>query len=183
MLQKQFQFKVIAIRNIIAALISFVVAVILAIMGAGLYSLIISTLLQTLIVNVWNFAVGFKLYRISLYFNFKEVVPLIKIGVYQTGTQIIDYLASRLDILLIGKILGSEMLGVYNLAKDLLVRVFVLINTIANKVALPVFSYMQDDNQQLRDNYCRLIKTQSFVTLPFLTMIVPLASLSHDSVW
>lgn len=182
-LQKQFQFKVIAIRNIIAALISLVVAVILAIMGAGLYSLIISTLLQTLIVNVWNFAVGFKLYRISLYFNFKEVVPLIKIGVYQTGTQIIDYLASRLDILLIGKILGSEMLGVYNLAKDLLVRVFVLINTIANKVALPVFSYMQDDNQQLRDNYCRLIKTLSFVTLPFLTMIgalsIPLVTILY----
>lgn len=182
-LQKQFQFRVIAIRNIIAALISLVAAVILAMMGAGLYSLIISTLLQTLIVNVWNFAVGFKLYRISFYFNFKEVVPLIKIGVYQTGTQIIDYLASRLDILLIGKILGSEMLGVYNLAKDLLVRVFVLINTIANKVALPVFSYMQDDNQQLRDNYCRLIKTLSFVTLPFLTMIgalsIPLVTILY----
>lgn len=175
-LQKQFQFKVIAIRNIIAALISLVIAVILAVLGAGLYSLIISTLLQTLIVNVWNFAVGFKHYRIKLYFNFKEVLPLIKIGIYQTGTQIIDYLASRLDILLIGKFLGSEMLGVYNLAKDLLIRVFVLINTIANKVALPVFSYMQDDNQQLRDNYCRLIKTLSFVTLPFLTMIGALSS-------
>lgn len=175
-LQKQFQFKVIAIRNIIAALISLVIAVVLAVLGAGLYSLIISTLLQTLIVNVWNFAVGFKHYRIKLYCNFKEVLPLIKIGIYQTGTQIIDYLASRLDILLIGKFLGSEMLGVYNLAKDLLVRVFVLINTIANKVALPVFSYMQDDNQQLRDNYCRLIKTLSFVTLPFLTMIGALSA-------
>ncbi len=175
-LQKQFQFKVIAIRNIVAALLSLVVAVVLAVLGAGLYSLIISTLLQTLIVNVWNFAVGFKQYRIKFYINFKEVLPLIKIGFFQTGTQIIDYLASRLDILLIGKFLGTEMLGVYNLAKDLLIRVFVLINTIANKVALPVFSYMQDDNQQLRDNYCKLIKTLSFVTLPFLTMIGALSA-------
>lgn len=175
-LQKQFQFKVIAIRNIVAALLSLVVAVVLAVLGAGLYSLIISTLLQTLIVNVWNFAVGFKQYRIKFYINFKEVLPLIKIGIFQTGTQIIDYLASRLDILLIGKFLGTEMLGVYNLAKDLLIRVFVLINTIANKVALPVFSYMQDDNQQLRDNYCKLIKTLSFVTLPFLTMIGALSA-------
>lgn len=175
-LQKQFQFKIIAIRNIIAALISLVIAVVLAVYGAGLYSLIISTLMQTLIVNVWNFAAGFKHYRLKLYFNFKEVLPLIKIGIYQTGTQIIDYLASRLDILLIGKFLGSETLGIYNLAKDLLTRVFVLINSIANKVALPVFSYMQDDNQQLRDNYCRLIKALSFVTLPFLTMIGALSA-------
>lgn len=175
-LQKQFQFKVIALRNIIAAMISLGIAVLLAILGAGLYSLILSTLLQTLIVNVWNFVVGYKHYKIRLYFNFKEVLPLIKIGIYQTGTQIIDYLASRLDILLIGKFLGSEMLGVYNLAKDLLVRVFVLINTIANKVALPVFSHMQDDNQQLRDNYCRMIKILSFVTLPVLTMIGALSS-------
>ena len=53
-LQKNMEFRTIAIRNIVTASLSLIIAVILAMQGYGVYSLVISTVLQTAMVNVWN---------------------------------------------------------------------------------------------------------------------------------
>ena len=58
----------------------------------------------------------------------------MKIGFFQTGTQILDYFAAQLDVFLLGKFLGMEVLGIYSLSKELLVKIFFVINGIANKL-------------------------------------------------
>lgn len=170
-LQKNVEFKVLAVRNIITSLLSLIFAVILVYFGAGVYSLILSTLLQLLIVNLWNFIVGQKTYKLRFYLSFYEVKPLVKIGLYQTGTQFIDYLSSRLDILIIGKLLGTETLGVYNLAKEILLKAMTMINGIANKVALPIFAFIQEDLEMMRENYCKLIKIITYISIPIFVLI------------
>ncbi len=163
LLQRNFQFKLLAIRNIISAFVSLVLAVVLATLGYGVYSLVLSTLAHSLILNLWNLIQGQRLVRLKFYCAFRPVWPLIKIGVYQTGTQILDYFSSKLDILIIGRLLGMESLGVYNLAKELVVRAMQFINTIANRVILPYFSRIQVDNNAMRQNYCRLLQ---YISVP-----------------
>ena len=97
-LQKEMLFKQMAFRNIISAFISLLIAFILALSGYGIYSLILSTLSQSAILNGWNFIMGQKHYRINAYINIKQSTPLMKIGIYQTGTQILDYIASKIDV-------------------------------------------------------------------------------------
>lgn len=174
-LQREFLFKVIAIRNIVCSLISLAVAIVLAALGFGIYSLVLSTLFQTLVNNVWNAVAGQKYYKIQFTVSFKRTIPLIRIGIYQTGTQIVDYISAKLDILIIGKLLGAEALGIYSLAKELVMKVVVIINTIANKVLLPYFSVLQNDDDVLRRNYCRVIRLLSLVNIP-VTMSVGLLS-------
>lgn len=163
LLQRNFQFKLLAFRNIVSAIVSLALAIVLAILGYGVYSLVLSTLLHSLILNLWNLIQGQKIVRLKLYCSVRPVWPLIKIGVYQTGTQILDYFSSKLDILIIGRVLGMENLGIYNLAKDLIIRALQLINTIASRVILPYFSSIQNDIVAMRDNYCRLIR---FISAP-----------------
>ena len=165
-LQKELCFKTIAVRNIISAIASLVFAFLLAVLGCGIYSLILSTLLNTLILNVWNLISGQKHIKLQLYVSVKESLPLAKIGIYQTGTQILDYIAAKFDILIIGKLLGSEALGVYNLAKELVMKVILLVNSIVNKVALPLFAKVQNDHETLRRTYCRVLKILSKVNFP-----------------
>ncbi len=163
MLQRHFRFRLLAFRNIVSAVISLVFAVVLAILGYGVYSLVLSTLAHSLILNIWNLLQGQRIMRLQLCCHFRPVWPLIKIGVYQTGTQILDYFSSKLDIMIVGRLLGMESLGVYNLAKELIIRAMQFINTIANRVILPYFSIIQDDVKVMRENYCNLIR---FISIP-----------------
>lgn len=59
------EFRTIAIRNIVTASLSLFIAVILAMQGYGVYSLVISTVLQTAMVNVWNLKTGQKHYKLA----------------------------------------------------------------------------------------------------------------------
>lgn len=173
LIQKEFQFKTIAIRNIISALASLIIAVVLALMGFGVYSLVLSTLSQTLIINVWNFVAGQSQLKIVFLCSFSEVKSLFKIGIFQTLTSIVDYVGGRLDILIIGKLLGTESLGVFSICKELIIKVYTLINNIANNVTLPVFAKLQDDKENLRTTYCKVLKGLTFITFPVLvTMAV-----------
>lgn len=166
--QKAFKFKLIAIRNIISALISFVVAVVVAANGGGVYSLVISMLAQQAVFYIWNFIVGQRLMPISFHVSFREVKQLVIIGIYQTGTQILSQLASQLDVLIVGKILGMEILGVYNLARDLLNKFVTVINSVANRVALPLFSMIQNNLESMRDNYCKMLRMLTSINFPII---------------
>ena len=179
--QKNFQFKLLAIRNVISAILSLVLAIVLAYMGYGVYSLVLSSLVHTLLLQTWNFIVGQRYIKICFHVSIKPVLPLMKIGLYQMGTQILDYLSSKIDILLLGKFLGTESLGVYNLAKELILKIVAIVNSIANRVILPFFSVMQDDNAKMRQNYCKLLSMLSYINFPIClgmgamsTIIVPI---------
>lgn len=171
MLQKNKEFKTLAIRNIVASSSSFALAVILAVLGFGVYSLILSTLFQTAVLHLWNFISGIKYIKVKRYINIGEVKPLIKIGLYQTGTQLIDYISSKLDIIIIGKLLGADLLGVYNLVKELVVKVYSLLNSIANKVALPFFAEMQNDHKKLGQSYSSFISKISLINFPLCVLL------------
>lgn len=175
-LQRDMLFKTIAIRNIVSATLSIGIACILAYMGYGIYSMILSTLFQTALFNIWNYICGQKFFRLQLVVSLRESMPLVKIGIYQTGTQILDYFSAKFDVLIIGKLLGTETLGIYNLAKELIMKVILLINSIANKIVLPVFAKVQDDNKLLQKTYCRVIQLLSRINFPISVTICALSA-------
>lgn len=171
LLLKTFQFKKIAIRNIVASVLSLFLAVVLAVQGWGVYSLIYSTLFNTILLNLWNLYLGKKEMPVIRYCSFMKVKPLVKIGVYQTGTQILDYISSKIDVLLIGRLLGPADLGVYNLAKELVLKVVQVINSIANRVALPYLSSIQKNMEGLRNAYSKLLSLISVITVPVCSIV------------
>ncbi|WP_294742654.1 lipopolysaccharide biosynthesis protein [uncultured Prevotella sp.] len=179
-LQKKYQFKELAMRNIVANLLSLVLAWFLAYNGYGIYSLVYSTLCSIVVVNVWNLLSGFKYQRISMTFSMKEVVPLAKIGIYQTGTRIIDFIASKIDVFIIGKFLGTDVLGVYDLAKDLVHRIINFVNTVVSKVALPILSNNNNDDEAVKVRFLMITKVVAYICIPICLAI---AVFSKDVVW
>ena len=170
-MQKNLQFRVLAQRNIVASISSLALAVILAYCGVGVYSLIISTLFQSFILNIWNLIQGAKIIPLRLYCSLPLIKPLINIGIYQTGSNILDYISTKRDVFIIGKLLGSEILGVYNLAKELILKGSMLVNTIVNRVALPLFAQKQNNIDALQQNYRKLISIVALINFPICTII------------
>lgn len=172
-LQKNMEFRTIAIRNIVTASLSLFIAVILAMQGYGVYSLVISTVLQTAMVNVWNLKTGQKHYKLVFQkIKFKEAKNLMKVGYYQMGSQIVDYFASKLDILIISSTLGVGALGIYNLSKELVLKFVIVVNTISNKVMLPVFTNFQDDVNELKRVFVLCLKGTFLFNAPIVGFVV-----------
>ena len=170
-LHKNFEYRTIAFRDIISSICSLVVAVILAYWGMGVYSLVIFMLLRIAIVQIWNFVKGVSVIVPSFIISMKQVKPLISIGLYQTGSNVIDYLGSSLDVLIIGKYLGTDVLGGYNLAKELVSKGLYLLNSIGNKVVLPVYSSLQENKDSLGDLYCKHITIVASLCFPICILL------------
>lgn len=180
-LQKAMKFRVIAIRNIISAVFSLLLAVVLAILDFGVYSLVLSTVFHALLVNVWNVVRGQKEYKLSFErINFGQVSELLRVGFYQMGTQIVDYLAAKLDILIISTFIGIGALGIYNLAKELVLKFVMVINVIVSKVMLPVLSDCQDNVDELKRTFMGFIKRLSLLNTPILGFLFLFAPIIVD---
>lgn len=170
-LQKKYRFKALAFRNIIANALSLFLAWFLAYNGYGIYSLILSTLFSIVVVNVWNLFSGYKYQKVSFLFSFKSVIPLVKIGIYQTGTRVVDFIASKIDVFIIGRFLGTEVLGVYDLAKDLVTKFIGFINTVVSKVALPILSNNNSDDEAVIVRFLQITKVVAFICIPICLVI------------
>ncbi|WP_296315249.1 MOP flippase family protein [Winogradskyella sp. UBA3174] len=169
---KNLNFKYISLIDIIAGILSLVVAVFLAINDYGILSLIYSVLLQSFVSNLLYFLLGLKKYGLLFSLNLKDTIPYLKIGVYQVGGQIVNYFNRDLDILLIAKFFSTEILGGYSLAKQLVFRPAQLINPILVKVASPTLAMFQNNLELLSSRYLKLINIVASINLPIYGLII-----------
>ena len=179
-LQKNYQFKTIAFRNISTNIFSLFVAVVLALNGFGVYSLIFSTLIYAIILNAWNFMSGIRVQKLIFYCNPKSVIELLKIGVFQTGTRILDFISNKIDVMIIGKLLGTEILGMYDLAKNLVNTLVDLIRTVVSKVALSILSNSNDNDEVVKSRFLIMSKVVAYVIIP---IGVAIAIFSKEILW
>ncbi|HHT60930.1 MAG: MOP flippase family protein [Paludibacteraceae bacterium] len=163
---KNLEFKFLSIVSIVGIYIGTIVTLWLAWRGYGVYSLVYGLLVQSLVTQVVYAVSGLKMYRILLYCNLREIMDLIKIGGFQVGTQVLDYVSNKLDIFLIGRFFGMELLGVYNLAKELIMKPIQVVNPIITNVATPSFAKFQDNLPMIQENYLKVIKLLSVFNFP-----------------
>lgn len=169
---KNLVFKGISIIDIIAATISLIVAIWLAVNDYGVLSLVYSALVQYFISNLLFLIIGIRKYGLLFHFKLDETIPFLKIGIYQVGGQIANYFNRDLDILLIGKFFSTEILGGYSLAKQLVFRPAQIINPVLVKVASPALAKFQNDINSLKQNYLKLIKIVASINIPVYLVII-----------
>jgi O-antigen/teichoic acid export membrane protein len=172
--QKHLNFKYIAVADIIGAVDGLIGGVLLAVKGYGVYALVYAALIQYAISNGIYFIKGLLDRGLMFHFQYNETKPFLKIGVYQVGGQVVNYFNRDLDILVIGKFFGSDILGGYSLAKQLVQRPMQILNPIITKVASPVLALVQHDRNQLKNNFLSLLNivaTANFTAYALLALL------------
>lgn len=175
--QKELFFKKIATTDIISALIGLFLAIYLAINEYGVLTLIYSILVQYIIANLFFFIRGVRIYGLLFHFRFSETKEFLKIGMYQLGGQIVNYFNRDIDILLVGKLLGSEVLGLYSLAKQLVTYPMSVINPITLNVASPILAKIQNNSKDLKNKYLLFVNLISTVNFIVYMIFIVFASL------
>ena len=172
MQQKNMNFKFISIVEILSAIVMLIVSAALAILGFGIYSLVYSTIFNGLLIAVVYFVYGvFYEKNLSFHFKFSEIYDSLRIGIYQVGTSILDFFSSEMDILIISSSFSMSFLGSYTLCKQIVTRLFSLINPIITKILTPTLALYQDNISFLRKKYLEIIKVLAIINIPIYFLI------------
>ncbi|MDO5650617.1 MAG: MOP flippase family protein [Moraxella sp.] len=171
LLQKELKFDELAKIDIVTKVMAFIVTLTMAFMGYGIISVVIGGLLGILLQTLFLMYRGVKTYPVKLIFQLTEVKDFIRFGLYQMGEKILNYFHGQIDSLLIGKLLGMEALGIYNIAKQIIMKPAQIINPILTKVTFPVMAKVQEDTEKLKMVYLKSINYLSSVNFPIYALI------------
>jgi len=173
--QKEMQFNILAKIDIVAAIVSFIVSMILITHDFKIYSFIYSILMISLIRSLLLVYFGKEIHKPKFIFKLKQVKEYISFGLYTVGNGIVSTIATQIDVILIGKLLGVETLGLYNVIKELILRPAQLINPIVTKVAFPTMSKVNHDVKYMNNIYLKMRNYVASVTFPVYTLSFILA--------
>jgi PST family polysaccharide transporter len=92
-----------------------------------------------------------------------------------TGGNIFNYFARNADKLLIGRFLGVQDLGYYDLAYRLMQFPLQGISAVISRVMFPLYSRMQDDARQFGRTYLKVASAIALISFPLMLGLTALA--------
>jgi len=170
-LRRQLAFKSLAVRSFAATIVGGVVAVSMAFLGFGVWSLVTKSLVTGLVgvVVLWqvsDWRPGFNLSK-------KHFKDLFAFGLNIVGSNFVDFFNRRSDDFLIGYFLGPTALGYYTLAYNLLLVMTSILTSVPNTVAFPAFSRLQNEPGRMRRTFYEAMQLTTMIAFPaFLGMSV-----------
>jgi PST family polysaccharide transporter len=169
LLRRQMRFGAVAFLDSGAEIVSFAVAIVLAMNGAGYWALIAQRLTTPLIVvaGCWVLC----RWRPGLPAQTSGVRALFNFGATLTGTSVLTLLTRNLDQVLIGWFWGPSLLGLYERAARL---VMVPINNIGMPlyaVGMPALSRLTDHQERYRHAFCEMLEKLAMITMPGAALV------------
>jgi O-antigen/teichoic acid export membrane protein len=169
-LTRKLEFRKLAILSNISRITSGLVAIVLALLGFGVWSLVANAVLVPII--ALPFYWRFSTWRPRFYWDRSAFKEIFGFGAYYTGTSVINTVVSKLDFLVIGRILTANALGVYSLGLLLSDTLRAQIMTVTNKVMYPIYGKIQDDRQKAGKYYLNVVKYNSVLVYPFMGFFI-----------
>jgi PST family polysaccharide transporter len=173
LLKRQMQFRIIAEVQVMASVFSIILGIIAAFLGFGYWALVIINVSNTFffIAQVWwrcDWRPSFS--RVD-----KTIIDYVKFGADISGFNMINYLSRNLDNILIGRYLGSSMLGLYDRAYQLLMLPITKLRDPLNSVGIPAMSSLDPNSTRYRDYYKQYVFLLAFFSMPIVVLMAVLA--------
>jgi PST family polysaccharide transporter len=159
-------FKALAVVDLTSALASYLVALICAYSGLGVWSLVFAN-----ITNSFASTLGYWLafsWRPGWAFDRTEVKSITNFSLNLSGFGVVNYFARNADNIVVGRILGKIALGDYQMAYNLMLTPIQNISSVIGQVTLPAFAKIQEDNERFRFAYVRTCMLIALITFPVM---------------
>ena len=164
LLQRQMQFKSLAFRDAVSAVLGVTVAIVLALRGAGYWAII-------------SLPLAFNFTQMTLSWILVGWIPgppkrnakvrsLIVFGSNVAGSYLLGNITGNADSVLIGWYWGAGPLGLYSRAFNLLMLPVRQLSGPIGMVALPTLSRLHDDPDRLARYYLRLLNLITWLAAP-----------------
>lgn len=172
-LKRRLDFKTPTKISLTTRVFSACVGIVLAYMGYGLWALVISGVLSSLLTVILNWFVvrwfphtGWSKASFKYLWGYGNKIML------SWG---LSALYDNITPIFVAKFYSPADLGVYNRAQGYAAMPSQQVNGVIQGVTFPVLSKMQDDNEALARNYRRMLRTTAFIVFPLMMMLSALA--------
>ncbi|WP_165356739.1 lipopolysaccharide biosynthesis protein [Nocardioides zhouii] len=169
LLQRDLQFKVLAIRQVAGVLAGGTVGVSTALAGWGVWALVAQLLVGTTTSSaiLWIRSA----WRPSPVFDWRTANEATRYGSRIVAINLATALRDQGEAYLIGGFAGTTALGAWTIAKRLLLLVVDLCGTVISTVALPAFAQLRHDRPRLVRAYTTAVGSSALLMLPTIAFL------------
>jgi len=152
--------------EVVAALFGFAIAITGALLGWGVYALVIGSIAAALATTLllWGFlAQG---WRPTIRLRFAEVRSFLRFGGALVANNVVNQINLTIDLLLGGRLLTAAQLGFYSIPRQLVLQAQFILNPIITRVAFPLISEVQNDIARVRSIYLQTLNMTASTNAP-----------------
>jgi len=160
---KEINFKKKFVPEFFQSMSKGIISIILALMNFGAWSIVLGQVIGEFISSIVYWIV-FP-WRPKFVFSYRLLRDLLNYGLGTIGVNAIGIALLNVDYLIVGRVLGTEALGVYTFAfrvPELLIK---QMNGVISRVLFPVFSKIKDDADSLKNAFFETLKYVSIISV------------------
>jgi PST family polysaccharide transporter len=167
LLERASRFRLLARIETVSALGGVAVALTAAACGAGVWSLVLQMLAATGLASM-------QLLRASPWrprrrCTWRALRQVLDFSGHFAAFQMLNYVQRNADSMLIGRLFGPVLLGVYAMAFKVVLFPLQHISNVASRALLPAMSRCQHDPERLAEMYLRASGMMALLTAPLMT--------------
>ena len=177
LMARDLQFRTLAIIDGIESLVVMSTTLVMALAGAGYWSLVGGPIVGT--VTSTSLCFWWRPHRLAIPRDVETLRPALRMGWHLLVSGIAWYAYSNADFTVVGRVLGTSALGAYTLAWTIASVPVDRISSLVSRVTPAFFAAVQTDPPSLRRYLALLTEGLAFVTLP---LCLGLFLTAHDFV-
>jgi PST family polysaccharide transporter len=169
LLERASQFKRIAAIESIAVVLALLTAVVAALTGLGVYSLVLQGLMAAVVQTalLWRASD----WRPSLSPQWDGLSEISRYSGNVSLFQLVNYFARNADSFIIGKLLGSTVLGLYSVAYRLMLFPVQSMSHVVARAVFPLMAQTHQLGRSVADVYLRSLGMITFGTAPVMAAL------------
>ena len=173
LLTREMRFRRLAIVELTGSLAGGVLGIALALSGYAVWSLVWQSVCSVLLVSAGTCLVS--RWRPRFVFQLSSLRSILGFSANLTGFNLLNYFVRNADSFLIGRYLGAQNLGLYDLAYRVMLYPLQLVSWALGRVLFPVYARMQTDHVRLGAAYLKVTRAIALLVFPMMLGLVAVA--------
>ena len=168
-LRKQLKFKRLASVTVASAVLSAVIAIVLAYLGWGVWALVAQQLMLSGFTAILLWVLN-KWYPL-LSFSKESFKQLFGFGGFMLLSSLINTIFNNINSLIIGKLFSASTMGYFSQAKKIEDATAMSVTSVVEQVTYPILSEHQNDKNKMRSILKRFNTCTFFIVTPMMLLI------------
>lgn len=173
-LQRNLEYKKIAIGKIVNSVTKSTIAITMAVIGYGVWSLIIPAIIGYAAATVYS------LYAAKYYPKFKlhkkSIIQSLNYSISSFLSNIYNYICNNIVILVMGKVWQTSELGLYTFAATNQNKAYMILATQISSSIFPIFARISNDIPRIQKATLQIAKYSCFIIWPLFLLLIINAS-------
>ncbi len=170
---RRMQFRTLALVEVSTVSAGIFAALAAALAGWGVWALVVQQLVMFGLKSVILFSLSTA--PVGLRFAFSDVRSIMGFSWGVTNIRVVWFLGRNVDILIIGRFLGTTILGFYSIAWRIMMMPIEIFSKGIVQVLMTTVSQMRDDTPRLRAAVLRTYRVIAIFTMPAMAGIAALS--------